>query len=58
MPMVDIEFRSGWRRRLSDRVISYAILIWIGGAAAFFYARFTLAFVYTNADAIRSLLHW
>ena len=58
MPMACIELLSGWRRRLSDRVISYAILIWIGGAAAFFYARFTLAFVYANADAIRSLLDW
>lgn len=58
MPMACIEFRSAWRRLLSDRVISYAILIWIGGVGAFFFARFTLAFVYANANAIQSLLDW
>jgi len=36
--------------------LHYAILLWIGSVAVFYYVRFTFAFAYANLDAIRSLL--
>lgn len=37
------------------RALPWALLAWVAASAAFFYARFSFAFVYANLDALRAL---
>lgn len=46
----------GKRGAWPGRLVGYGLLAWLLGTGAFFYIRFTFAFVHANLDAIQGFL--